>query len=222
MHGFEAFRLARKKDLQSIAKSTRGEMEADELLSEAFFLTMEIEAKTHHMLDLTLASDQELLLRWLNAKFVRYADKTMRHSVKLDEGWDDGGEERSEGSKLAAALTAPETEDPLARQVMIEDHQSQTEAIKASYSEASAYTILLIDWSWDFKALAAHLFLGSTRTLRVRVGRAADKATWQPSLFDGIEQIDPKFIPTKARGTKRALKALREWFLQWKASLARS
>ena len=40
--------------------------------------------------------------------------------------------------------------------------------------------------------------------------------------FGSIEQIDPKFKPTKARGTKRALKALREWFLQWKASLARS
>ena len=69
-------------------------------------------------------------------------------------------------------------------------------------------------------AIATRQLLGDIKTLRDHVGRAADKATWQPSLFDGIEQIDPKFIPTKARGTKRALKALREWFLQWKASLA--
>jgi len=31
------------------------------------------------------------------------------------QGWDDDDEERSEGSKLAAVLTAPETEDSLAR-----------------------------------------------------------------------------------------------------------
>lgn len=39
--------------------------------------------KTHHSLNLNLVSDQELLLRWLNAKFVRFANKIMRHSVKL-------------------------------------------------------------------------------------------------------------------------------------------
>lgn len=219
MHGFEAFRLARNKDLQSIAKATRGEMEADELLSEAFFLAMEIEEKTHHSLNLNSASDQELLLRWLNAKFVRFADKTMRHSIKLDEGWNDDGEDWSQGAKLANALAAPATCDPLNHQVMVEDDQQQTSAVEASYTEAAAYAILLIDRSWDFKRLADDLHLGRTRTLRNRVARAADKTLWQSSLFDGIERIDPQFVPTRSRGTKRALTALSNWIAQWRTAL---
>jgi len=218
MQGFEVFRRERKKDLRSIANATRGEMEADELVSEAFFLTMEIEEKMHHQLDLTIASDQEILLRWLYARFVRYADKTMRNSVKLDQGWNSDDEVLGEGAKLASALAAPETEDPLARQVVAEDHQQQLDTVQTSYSEASAYTLLLIEWGWDFKDLAADLLLGSTKTLRKRVARAADKKLRQPSLFDGIERIDPKFKPTRSRGTNRAMKVLRDWFSRWLAS----
>ena len=191
-------------------------MEADELLSEAFFLAMEIEKKAHHSLDLNLVSDQELLLRWLNAKFVRFANKIMRHSVKLDEGWDDDGDDWSEGARLANALTAPATYDPLNHQVMVEEDKQQMSAVEASYTEAAAYTILLIDRSWDFKRLADDLHLGRTKTLRTRVARAADRALWQSSLFDGIERIDPQFMPTRSRGTKRALTALRHWFARWR------
>jgi len=192
-------------------------MEADELLSAAFFLAMEIAEKTRHSLNLNLASDQEILLRWLNARFVRFADKTMRHSVKLDEGWDDDGEDWSGGARLAHALTAPAAYDPLNHQVMVEDDQQQLSAVEASYTEASAYTILLIDRSWDFKRLADDLHLGRTKTLRARVARAADKALLQASLFDGIERIDPQFMPTRSRGTKRALIALRHWFSRWRS-----
>jgi len=55
-------------------------------------------------------------------------------------------------------------------------------------------------------------------TLRKRVARAADKKLRQPSLFDGIERIDPKFRPTRSRGTNRAMKVLRDWFSRWLAS----
>jgi len=98
---------------------------------------------------------------------------------------------------------------------MAEDHQQQLEMVQTSYSEASAYTLLLIEWSWDFKGLAADLLLGSTRTLRTRVARAADKKLRQPSLFDGIERIDPRFRPIRSRGTNRAMKVLRDWFSRW-------
>ncbi|MEW9573289.1 hypothetical protein ABQJ54_16150 [Rhodanobacter sp. Si-c] len=220
MQGFETFRLERRKDLRRIARATNGEMEADELLSEAFFLTMEIEEKMNRMLDLTLASDQSILLGWLYARFVRYADKTMQYSIKLDAGWDDDTGELTTGAKLSSQLAAPETEDPLTRQVMAEDHQQQLETVQASYSEASAYTLLLIEWSWDFKGLAAHLLLGCTKTLRNRVALAAEKQRCQPSLFDGIEHIDPRFRPTRSRGTNRAMKVLRDWFSRWRSIAA--
>jgi hypothetical protein len=219
MRGFEAFRLERRGDLKRIANATNGEMQADDLLSEAFLLTMEIEEKTNHTLDLTLASDQSILLGWLYARFVRYADKTMQYSIKLDAGWSDDSGELTVGAKLASQLAAPELDDPLARMGMLEDDQQQMEAIGASYSEASAYTLLLIEWSWDFKGLAAHLLLGCTKTLRNRVARAALKQQWQPSLFDGIERIDPKFQPTRSRGTNRAIYVLREWLSRWKGAL---
>jgi hypothetical protein len=63
MHGFEALLQDRKKDIESIARATQGEMDPDELLSEAFLLTLEIGEKTHRSLDLTHSADQELLLR---------------------------------------------------------------------------------------------------------------------------------------------------------------
>lgn len=221
MRGFETFQRDKRKELQRIARDTNGEMEAGDLISEAFLLTMEIEEKTGHVLDLALTSDQEILIRWLYARFVKYADKILRYSVKLDAGWDDDSEEMPVGAKLASRLAASETEDPLAQHVIVEDQQEQIEAVQASYSEASAYTLLLIDWSWDFKGLAADLLLGCTRTLRNRVARAADKQRWQPSLFDGIEHIDPKFRPTRSRGTNRAMKVLREWFSRWRSIAVR-
>jgi hypothetical protein len=218
MRGFETFQRERKKNLGDIAKATKGEAEVGDLISDAFILAIEIEQKTGHALDLTLASDQEILMRWLYARFVKYADKTIRYSVKLDAGWNDDSEEMPVGAKLTSRLAAPETEDPLAQHVVAEDQQEQLEAVQASYSEASAYTLLLIEWGWDFKGLAADLFLGRTKTLRNRVARAADKQRWQPSLFDGI---DPKFRPTRSRGTNRAMKVLREWFSRWRAVAVR-
>ncbi len=218
MHGFETFQQDRKKDIDSIARATRGEMDPDELLSEAFLLALDIEGKTHQILDLTNSAHQELLLRWLNAKFVRFADKKMRTAARLDDGWDDESEELSAGARLASVLTAPETENPLTRQVMHEDQHDQLAAVQASYSEASAYTLLLIEWGWDFKGLAADLLLGSTKTLRNRVARAAEKKMWQPSLFDGVDQIDPRFRPARSRGTKRAMNKLRQWFAAWRWS----
>ena len=160
MRGFETFQRDKRKELQRIARDTNGEMEAGDLISEAFLLTMEIEEKTGHVLDLALTSDQEILIRWLYARFVKYADKILRYSVKLDAGWDDDSEEMPVGAKLASRLAASETEDPLAQHVIVEDQQDQIEAVQVSYSEASAYTLLLIDWSWDFKGLAADLLLG--------------------------------------------------------------
>jgi hypothetical protein len=62
------------------------------------------------------------------------ADKTMQYSARLDAGWDGDTGEISTGAKLTSRLAAPETDDPAARHVIVEDHQEQMEAIEASYS----------------------------------------------------------------------------------------
>lgn len=193
MHRFEVFSRERWGDLKRIAYATQGEHTADDLSSEAWLLAIEIEEKLERPFDFGCKLDQDRLLAWMYARFVKFADKAVRHAVRLDKGWDDEAEEGL-GSRIARMLLAPEHSDPHRAHKTADEAAELAETVQKSYTEAAAYTILLIRKEWDLPELADNLWT-CVRTLRDRIGRAAYRVQHQLALFDGVDRIEWHFTP---------------------------
>lgn len=130
--------------------------------------------------DFLNTDDQEQLLSWLDVRLVRYADKSVRYAVKLDRDWDSEDADSAAGA-LARLLTAPDQFDPMA-------------LVQYSYSQASAYVILLHRIDWDLADLADHLSV-VVATLRTRVCASGARMANQPSPFDRINTVELNFSP---------------------------
>ena len=167
-------------------------------------MAVDIKYRRGYTIDFTNHGDQEIILGSLYNKLVKYEEKQIRYAVKLDEGWD---EENSDGpvNALAQLLAASPESDPLVRLLQQEDKVDFSEIVQCSYSEASAYILLLIRFDWSVTDLAAHLFVVIT-TLRRRLKVSGRRAKIQPSLFDRVEFIDPDFIPQQARQYSEKMK----------------
>jgi hypothetical protein len=199
---FEAFLAQRRGDLRRIAGRTGGEHGIDDLASESWLLAIEIGQKRGWLFDFRSQDDQDTLLAWLYARFVRYAEKAVRFAVKLDRNWDNEDGERA-GEALARLLTAPVDSDPQIRQQALEAPDEFLGVVRLSYSQAAAYVLLLVRVDWDFAELAGCLWV-TAATLRDRVKAAGLLARIQPSLWDGVEEISADFEPwRKARAMAR-------------------
>lgn len=117
--------------------------------------------------------------------------------MKLDRGWDEP-ELETPGIALARALAGPDADDPLARGLQEDAASELMEAVRASYSQAAAYVILLARVDWDVGDLADLIWVGRD-TARRRLARAANSVTTQPSCFDGRQAIPEDFIPWRHR-----------------------
>lgn len=191
--GIAQFFNDRAADLRQIARGTKGEIEVSEVESEAWLAAVEIEKKRGYRIDFTDAADQQTLLARLYNRLVKYAEKHIRYAVKLDTDWD-REESTAFGAVLARLLTAPTTADPLVQLQQRQDSKEVAVAVQRSYSQASAYVILLTRFEWEAKELADHLRISVT-TLKLRLKRSGVTVKVQPSLFDGIEIICPDFLP---------------------------
>lgn len=197
MHRFEGFVSSRKGDLRRIASATQGEMEVDDLIQEAWVVAIEIGEGMDEPFDFSNVEHQEHLLAKMYVRFVKYADKTVRFAMKLDRGWDEP-EEESVGAALANSLASPETDNPLTRAVLEDQATEFMEVVRASYSQAAAYVILLGRVEWDLGELADLLWVGR-QTVRRRLGRVVEVLEAQPSCFDGVAAIPEDFEPWKKR-----------------------
>ena len=70
-----------------------------------------------------------------------------------------------------------------------------------SYSQYSAYLILLDRFGWDMIVMAEHLRLLATTVVR-RIQACQQLIRYQSSLFDRIQSIDNDFVATVARGAR--------------------
>lgn len=200
--GFERFLVARRGDLKRIAARTQGELSADDLASEAWLIAIEIGVKRDWPFDFDDEDDQDTLFAWMHNRFVKYADKAVRFAVKLDRDWEDESGE-SMGSALARLLTGPLDSDPQVRRQLHEERDDLLAIVRYSYSEAAAYLLLLMRLDWHMEDLAALLWI-SVGAARQRLRVSGLRARVQPSLFDGIETIDPDFIAwRRVRGARR-------------------
>lgn len=194
-NGFERFLESRRGDLRRIAARTRGEFSADDLMSEAWLIAIEIGQRRGWGFDFGDDDDQDTLLAWMHNRFVKYADKAVRNAVRLDRGWDSEDGEQA-GAALARLLTAPMDTDPQMRQQALDEQDDLVAMVRHSYSEAVAYVLLLIRVDWHLEDLAELLAVGR-QALKCRLRSAGLRARIQPTLFDGVDQIDLDFEPRR-------------------------
>src|SRR5690606_32295501 len=98
-------------------------------------------------------------------------------------------------------FAAPENSDPLVWFLAESEEEIDWLALaRETYSELSAFILLLVRCSWERNELARRLGV-SVSTLQVRITRAADLWRVQPSMFDRIAFVDPNFQapPPRAR-----------------------
>ena len=197
MDPFQAFLVQRRSELRRIARMTRGEHTPEDVENEAWVLADRIGSKRGVPINFSLRTDQELVLGWLHNEVVKYADKQVRYAVKLDKDWDREDAD-STAHAMAQLLTAPEFFDPAILLLQREEVPDPVALTKHSYSQSSAYVILLSRFDWDTEELAAHLRI-LVRTLRERVHRSHTWTRLQNSPFDGIQTVPLDFEPTRAR-----------------------
>lgn len=170
-------------------------MSVDDMASESWILAIEIGQRRGWAFDFGDQDDQDTLLAWMHNRFVKYAEKAVRYAIKLDRNWDNDDGEQT-GAALARLLTAPIDTDPQVRQQALEEKDDLIAVIQQSYSEASAYVLLLVRVDWHLEDLAGLLQIGQD-ALKQRLRASGLRARVQPTLFDGIDKIDPDFEPRR-------------------------
>lgn len=197
MHTISDFLMGHAPALRRIAGATRGDMSVEDVKQEAWLVSADLGQRRGYPIDFGDPADQQSVLKWLYCKLVKFAEKQMRHAVRLDKDWDQEDTEFA-ANALARLLTSPLDSDPLVRLQQAEDEIDYAQVVRHSYSQASAYVLLLIRFDWDADALSADLWI-TVETLRKRLRLCGVKAKVQPSLFDGLAVIDPGFEPRRAR-----------------------
>lgn len=196
---FADFLRCRRNDLRRIVRQSLDRMEMQEMESEAWLVAQMLSDRWNRALDFRDAADQDALLGRLYAQLVKWSSVSVRHASRLDHD----PSEDDHRPTLAGLLRAPHDTDPQIRQILREERREFLEMVRASYSQAAAYVLLLIRVEWELRDLADLLWIG-VETLRKRIARCADLAGVQPTLFDGIDRIDPGFTPTRRMRTVRA------------------
>lgn len=193
---FADFLHRRRDDLRRIVRQSLDHLELCEVESEAWLVAQTLSDRWNRALDFRDAVDQDALLGRLYAQLVKWTGVSVRDVGKRDRSLDD----EDHSPVLANLLRASHDTDPQVRQILREERREFLDVVRASYSQAAAYVLLLIRVEWELRDLADLLWIG-VETLRKRIAYCADLAGVQPTLFDGIDHIAPDFVPTRRMRT---------------------
>ncbi len=182
---FEEFKKKQTAAFSRIAYRTRGTHGADDLMSEAWLIALEIGKRRGCQMDVSNYVEQNLILAWLYKRFVDFVDGKNRESI--DDDVSDGF------TPLRDRLAAPEESNPL-HALLLVDEERLTSPARKGFSQYSAYMILLERCELSLLTLAEYLAI-SFSTLRTRIQSSNEHADCQPSLFDEVERIDSNFLP---------------------------
>lgn len=184
-----------RNDLMRIVHATRGELEEGDVQNTAYEIAAEIQVRRGKTFDFDADADRNELLKWTYARLVKFADKSLRFAVSLDENPED--ERPTQATIIARGIKAHESSDPAVLLERDEAEREAEQALLARYSELVAYVLLFR--RFDTRTRLATFLRITSWTLRYRVHRA-ERRSAHASLFDGVEQIEPDFLPTIARG----------------------
>src|SRR5690348_3497952 len=196
---FADFLRFRRSDLSRIVRQSLDRLEMCEVESEAWLVAQALSDRRDRALDFRDADDQDALLGRLYAQLVKWTGVSVRSHGRRDQSLDD----EDCGPVLSNLLKAAHDTDPQIRQILREERREFLEVVRASYSQAAAYVLLLIRMEWELRDLADLLWIG-VETQRKRIAYCSDLAGVQPTLLDGIDHIDPDFAPTRRIRVARA------------------
>lgn len=177
----------------------------DDLQGEAWLAAEKMGEKRGFPVDFHNPIDQEHILARLYNKLIRFAEKHIRFAIRLDKGWESENPD-STADNLSRLLSAPESFDPAIQVVADQEVPLWLDFVRQSYSQASAYVILLNRFNWELGTLADFLKL-LPATLEKRMVASGIHVRHQPSLFDRIEVINQDFSPKVGYRTIRSLVA---------------
>jgi DNA-directed RNA polymerase specialized sigma24 family protein len=178
---FEKFKRDQASAFERIARRTRGTHDAQDLVSEAWLIAIDIGKRRGAPVDLSNRAEQDQVLAWLYKRFVDYVRGKRKESIDCEQ--DDHSRPWHE------RLATPADSDPLAQLIRNDEELSLT---AHGYSQYSAYITLLRRFEFSLLKLADYLAI-TFATLSKRIEDARDLVNRQPTLFDRTEQIDPDF-----------------------------
>jgi hypothetical protein len=170
-----------------IARSLRGQIKPGDLHADAWMVAAEIAEKRGWEIDFANPSDQDLVMNrvFWNVKNQRDWRLASAYSINDDQ----------EGrTPWADRLPALASTSPLEILLDREASAITDSALEASYSQAAAYTIALVNFKSDRPTLCAHLLI-SGNALDHRMNRAFEVVRRQESLFNGYQVIASDFTP---------------------------
>ncbi|MDO8942167.1 MAG: hypothetical protein Q8N17_03990 [Burkholderiaceae bacterium] len=189
---FARFLVDKKKDIQRIARATRGEYEPSDVESEAWLLAQRLPQTKGWTVDFTDGRQQDKFLSYLYQELVRYTELVVRHAVRLDHK--PGGDAGDDPHPLVNILASDEGHDPLATLLLAEAAQLQAAEPDAHHSLAAAYLWLLRRLNNDMRQLAQHLLISLSYCYR-RMARARMLAVIQQPLPPTIADQAGCFVP---------------------------
>jgi hypothetical protein len=177
--------------LSRIAWSAKINLRAKDLHGDVWIAASEIGEKRGRPIDFRDPADQELVLARVYSQNRRLRDGSLYHAVSLDA-------ENDEGLRWSERIGESVSSDPVAVLTRRAKAIEEDVGIARNYSQYAAYTVALTNFDSDPPLLSAHLAI-SEGALKQRMSKAVEIVERQNSMFDGLEEIDPAFMPLAGR-----------------------
>lgn len=188
---FERFVTQRKKDLQRIARHTRGEYQLPDVINEAWLLACDLAAHRGATIAFLSRPFQELLLSHLYQQLVRYTEQNVRLAVRLDHA-PAGSDSQDASHPLMHMLVSDGGRDPLAELIERETESLWSNEPDVHHSLAGAYVGLLRHFDNRMHAVADHLLISVSYAYR-RCAQARLWAAYQNPV--PMPAMEARFIP---------------------------
>jgi len=162
---FQRFVVQRKKDLERIARATRGDYRFGDVVNEAWLMASRLQTKEGEPLNLSDADCQHRLLSHLYQHLVRYTEQKVRNAVRLDHA-PKGSEDDGNAHPFAYLLVSDEGRDSVDELIARETDSALESGLEAHGSLAAAYVYLLRRFGNNMAAVADHLRISRSYAYR--------------------------------------------------------
>lgn len=182
-----------RDELERLVRFHRDYASTDDLMAEIWLAAIDVRDRLGTQVREGSKPHDSAILHRLGQRLDRESRRWRRSVASLDQtiGCEPGG-----SFSLMDVIAADSRCDPEVHlselEIFLQNREFRDRELAGTYSEASAYMILLDRVQGQICALA-ELLLVTVATLRRRLARAIEFHRIQSRLFDGISTIDPEF-----------------------------
>lgn len=157
---FDQFVRERSGDLRYISSATRREHSHSDVINEAWVLAQELGASKGMEVDFLDPLFQDLLIRHLYQRLVRYTEVKIRHGVRLDQAVP--GDDEDASHPLLRTLASDEGSHPLMVLEREQHEAARTLSPALEHSQAVAYLVLLRHFGNSMRSVANYLLISKS------------------------------------------------------------